>query len=289
MDVGITSFCLDRTIHPVQMAKAVEERGFESLWYPEHSHIPVSRETPWPGGPNGEPLPEDYWHMHDLFNALSMAGAVTERLRLGTSVCLIGQRDPIWLAKQVASLDHLTGGRVELGIGFSWNREELESHVPWRWERRRDMVREKVLAMRALWADEPTGFEGEFVSVPPSLAFPKPVQRGAQGPPLTIGGGWGPKLLDAICDYADGWAPVSARPSFAARMVPLREACERAGRDPATVQISIFGATTEPAGLANLEAEGIHRACFTIWPQRSDDDVLRLLDQWAAVVAEWRG
>ena len=218
MKIAITTFCLDRTVHPVRLAQEVEARGFESLWYPEHSHIPSSRETPWPGSRDGEPLPDDYWRMHDQFNALAMAGAVTTTLRLGTSVTLIGQRDPIWTAKQVASLDHLTGGRVEFGIGFGWNREEQENHgIPW--TDRRAMVREKVLAMQALWTQDEASFAGEHVRFAPAWALPKPVQR--PHPPIHLGGGWGPKLFAAIVEYGDGWMPISARNTIAGRITPL--------------------------------------------------------------------
>ncbi|MGI9029007.1 MAG: LLM class F420-dependent oxidoreductase [Ilumatobacteraceae bacterium] len=276
MKVGITTFCLDRTVHPVRMAQEVEARGFESLWYPEHSHIPASRDTPWHGGRDGEPLPEDYWRMHDQFNALAMAGAVTSTLRLGTSVTLLGQRDPIWTAKQVASLDHLTGGRVELGIGFGWNREEQENHgVPW--VDRRAMVREKVLAMQTLWTQDSASFDGEHVRFAPAWALPKPVQQ--PHPPIHLGGGWGPKLFAAIVEYGDGWMPISARHSIAGRIAPLREVAERAGRDPSSIAVSVFGATTDPAGLEQLAAEGVTRAVLTL-PYEGIDVVLPLLDAW---------
>jgi probable F420-dependent oxidoreductase len=283
--VGITSFCLDRTIHPVKLAREAEARGFESLWYPEHSHIPASRQSPWPGGPGGEDLPDDYWRMHDMFNALSMAAAVTTSLKVGTGVCLLGQRDPIWTSKQISSLDHLSDGRVMVGLGFGWNREEQENHgIPWKG--RRAMVREKVLAMRELWTNDEASFHGEHVSFEPAWQLPKPVQPG--GPPIYLGGGWGPKLFDAICEYADGWMPISARPSLASRVALLHEACERNDRDPATVAVSVFGATTDLAGLENLAAEGIDRAILTL-PYEADDVVMPLLDEWAPLAARFNG
>jgi probable F420-dependent oxidoreductase len=274
--VGITTFCLDRTVHPVRMAGEVEARGFESLWYPEHSHIPASRRSPWPGSTTGEPLPDDYWRMHDQFNALAMAGAVTTRLKLGTSVTLLGQRDPIWTAKQIASLDHLTDGRVLVGVGFGWNREEQENHG-YPWADRRAMVREKVLAMRALWTQDEASFHGEHVRFEPAWALPKPVQ---QPLPIYLGGGSGPKLFAAIAEWADGWMPITARVSLADRLVPLRAAWERAGRDPAALAVTVFGATTDPDGLANLAAQGVTRVALTL-PYEGVDVVLPLLDQWA--------
>ncbi len=279
MKVGVTSFCLDRTIHPVRLAHEAEARGFESLWYPEHSHIPASRRSPWPGSRQDEPLPDDYWRLHDQFNALSMAAAVTTGLRVGTAVTLLGQRDPLWTAKQVASLDHLSGGRFLLGIGFGWNREEQENHG-YPWADRRAMIREKVLAMRALWTEDEASFHGRYVDFEPSWALPKPVQ---QPLPIHLGGGWGPKLFDAICEYGDGWMPISARSSLASRIALLHEACERNGRDPATVSISVFGATTDPAGLENLAREGVTRAVLTL-PYEAEDVVLPVLDEWAPLV-----
>jgi len=275
--VGLTTFCLDRTIHPVRLAREAEARGFESLWYPEHSHIPASRTTPWPGSTDGAPLPDDYWRMHDQFNALAMAGAVTTALRLGTSVTLIGQRDPIWTAKQIASLDHLTNGRVEVGVGFGWNREEQENHG-YAWADRLAMVREKVLAMKALWTEDEAGFCGEHVHLAPSWALPKPVQR--PHPRVHLGGGSGPKLFAAIAEWGDGWMPITARPSLAGRLAALRAATEAAGRDPATIVVSVFGATTYPSGLAKLAAEGVDRVVLTL-PYEDADVVLPLLDEWA--------
>lgn len=283
MRVGITTFCLDDTIHPVELARACEDRGFESLWLPEHSHIPTSRQSPWPGSLNGDPLPDYYWRMQDQFVALSMAAAVTERLVVGTSVTLIAQRDPIWLAKQVASLDHLSGGRVVLGIGYGWNREEAESHGT-EWATRRAAVREKVLAMKALWTQETASFEGEHVRVPPSLAQPKPAQTG--GPRVVIGGGFGPKLFASIAEWADGWMPISARPSIATRMAPLQQRWAQAGRDPAALEVDVMGATEEPAGLDQLASEGVTRALLTLWPA-SRDEHLRQLDAWAPLAARF--
>ena len=283
MRIGITTFSLDDTIHPVELARACEERGFESLWLPEHSHIPTSRQSPWPGSLTGEPLPDYYWRMQDQFVALSMAAAVTERLVLGTSVTLIAQRDPIWLAKQVASLDHLSGGRVVLGIGYGWNREEAESHGT-DWSTRRAAVREKVLAMKALWTHEVASFDGEHVHVPPALAQPKPAQAG--GPRVIVGGGFGPKLFAAIAEWADGWMPISARPSLAKRMAPLQETWAAAGRDPAALEVDVMGATDDAAGLEQLASEGITRALLTLWPA-SRDEHLRQLDAWAPLAARF--
>ena len=241
MLVGITSMLTDLTMSPSELAVAVEERSFESLWLPEHTHIPTSRESPWPGSRPGsdEPLPYHYPRYVDLFVSLSMAAAVTSRIRLGSSVCLVAQHDPIQLAKQVATLDHLSGGRVILGIGYGWNREEAANHGMVEWGARREVVREKVAAMRRLWSDDVASFDGDHVHVASSWMWPKPLQPG--GPPVILGGGWGPKLCAAVAEWANGWMPITARASLTGRVEGLWDACARAGRDPATVEIDAIG------------------------------------------------
>lgn len=284
--IGITLFVTDRSIHPVELARAVEERGFESLFLPEHSHIPVSRRTPWPGArPGAEELPDYYAHLVDQFVALSMAAAVTERLVLGTAVTLVAQHDPIWLAKQIASLDHLSGGRVVLGAGFGWNREQGDHHgVEHR--SRRALTAEHIATMRALWTEEEAAFEGRFVRLEPSWAWPVPARVG--GPPVLLGGGNGPVLFDAIAEYADGWMPITARSTVADRIEPLRRRFEACGRDPDSIRVAVMGATTDPAGLEQLGREGVERAVLTI---RSEDrdEILRTLDEYAAVAAAVTG
>ncbi|MGA9276250.1 TIGR03619 family F420-dependent LLM class oxidoreductase, partial [Ilumatobacter sp.] len=236
--VGISLMSGDSGISPVELAVAVEERGFESLWLPEHSHIPVSRDTPWPGSLSGEPLPDVYSRLLDATVALAMAAAVTTRLRLGTSVLLLAARDPLWTAKEYATLDALSGGRVEMGVGFGWNREELANHgvdFPARW----DHTRESANAIRAIWSDDVAEFDGEHVSFTPSWAWPKPAA--AAGPKMHIGGGAGPRLLGHVAEWADGWLPISSRPSLAKRLSLLDEACDRAARDRSEIEVSVFG------------------------------------------------
>ena len=281
--LGVTLLSADTTIRPDDLARAAEERGFESMWLPEHSHIPISRESPWPGSLTGEPLPAPYARLHDVFVSLSMAAAVTTKLRLGTSVVLLGQRDAIWTAKQVATLDHLSGGRVELGVGIGWNREEMENHgrrFADRWAR----VRETVGAMRALWSNDVGAYDGELVHVAPSWQWPKPAQP--KGPPVHLGGGAGPRLLGEVAAWADGWLPISARSSLRSRLDAMYAACEGIGRDPASVAVSVFGATTSAEGLTSLAAEGVHRAVLTSWAG-DRDGVLRDLDSWVPLVEEF--
>ena len=272
----------DRSMSPAELAREVEARGFESLWLPEHSHIPTSRESPWPGARPGsdDPLPEVYSRYVEMFVALSMAAAVTDRLRLGTSVCLVAQHDPIWLAKQVGTLDHLSGGRVVLGIGFGWNREEAANHGMVDWGVRREVVREKVGAMRSLWTDDVGSYAGEHVQVAPSWMWPKPAQAG--GPKVVLGGGWGPKLFEAVAQWGDGWMPITGRGTLQGRIDGLWEACDRAGRDRTEIEVDAIGASDDVGALANLRAEGVQRAILTVWDE-DRDAVLRTLDRFAAV------
>ena len=281
--LGVTLLSADTTIRPDDLARAAEERGFESMWLPEHSHIPISRESPWPGSLTGEPLPTPYARLHDVFVSLSMAAAVTTKLRLGTSVVLLGQRDAIWTAKQVATLDYLSRGRVELGVGIGWNREEMAGHgmrFADRWVR----VRETVAAMRALWTNDVGAYEGELVRVAPSWQWPKPAQP--NGPPVHLGGGAGPRLLGEMAAWADGWLPISARASLRSRLDAMSAACEGVGRDPASVIVSVFGATTNVSGLTSLAGEGVHRAVLTSWAG-DRDGVLRDLDSWRPLITEF--
>ena len=280
MLLGIATHTTDLMLQPVELARAVEDRGFESVFMPDHSHIPASRQSPWPGSITGEPLPHEYSRLHDPLIARAAASTATTTLRLGTCVALPAQRDAIQLAKEVATLDHLSGGRFIFGIGFGWNREEMADHGV-EFSSRWDLVREKVLLMKALWTEDEASFHGDFVELPPSWAWPKPVQR--PHPPILIGGGWGPKLLGAVCEWADGWMPVTSRGTLAGRIELLHEAAARVGRDPATIQISVTSASDDPAKLAGLEREGVTRAILAI-PHGTPSDALRQLDAWAPLV-----
>lgn len=286
MKICITMQYTDRIMPAVELAKAIEDRGFDGWYVAEHTHIPTSRQTPWPGSRDGtDPLPDVYWRIQDPIVTLSLAAAVTSKLELGTSVIIVPQHDPILLAKQIATLDHQSGGRVVFGVGFGWNREEMASHGI-AFATRRERTRECVGLMRSLWNDEVASYDGEHVSLEPSWAYPKPVQAG--GPPVLFGGGWGEKLFDAIVEYGDGWMPVTSRPSLAGRIEPLRAKWEAAGRDPASLQICVMGAADDPKGLASLAAEGVQRVCLTVW-REDRDEVLRELDRFASVVANLKG
>lgn len=272
MRISTTVFLTDETIRPVRLARELEERGFAGLYLPEHTHIPVERATPYPAG--GE-LPPEYGRTLDPFVALGQAAAVTERLGLGTGITLVAQHDPIGLAKQIATLDHLSGGRFTLGLGFGWNREEAADHGV-QWTSRRELGRDRVALMRALWAAEPTAYKGKFGSVRASHAYPKP----AGGAPRTlIGGAAGPKLFSHIAEYADGWLPIGGR-GLTESVPVLRMAWESAGRDPEALQVVPYAVLPNPGKLAHYAELGVEEVVLQL-PLAGKTEVLRALDEYA--------
>lgn len=279
MRISVTVFLTDETIAPTRLARELEHRGFAGLYLPEHTHIPVERTSPYPAGGD---LPPEYGRTLDPFVALGQAAAVTERLGLGTGITLVAQHDPIDLAKQVATLDHLSGGRFTLGLGFGWNVEEAADHgVEWR--TRRELVRDRMALMRALWSEAPTPHEGEFGSVRASFAYPKPVQkpRGpVVGPRTLVGGAAGPKLFAHICAYADGWLPIGGR-GLSESLPVLRAAWADAGRDPASLQIVPYAVHPSPGKLAHYADLGIEEVVVQL-PPAGEAEVLRVLDEYAA-------
>lgn len=280
MDIGVMIFPTDTTMEPVEIGREAEARGFESLWFPEHSHIPTSRATPWGGREGAPPLPEFYWRTYDQFVALAAVAATTERIRLGTGICLVAQRDPIWLAKQVASLDRISGGRFLFGIGYGWNKEELAHHGV-RYGDRRDRLRESILAMRQLWTDDEAEFQGEHVSFSSSWAWPKPTQ--APHPPVILGGAAGPRTAAHIAEFCDGWMPIGGRHALDTGLAEIAKACEARGRDPQSVRLGVFGAKPEAAALESLADKGVERAVLGL-PQGGRDEVLAALDRYAALL-----
>jgi probable F420-dependent oxidoreductase len=277
MEFGVVMFPTDYAIAPDELGRALEDRGFESLWVPEHTHIPASRRSPWPGGGD---LPREYWSSYDPFVALMAAGAATRRLRLGTGICLVVERDPITTAKEVATLDRLTGGRVLFGIGGGWNAEEMEHHgtaFKTRWR----LLRERVLAMKAIWTKEEAEFHGEFVNFDKLWSHPKPVQK--PHPPILVGGD-GAGTFDRVVEYGDGWMPILRPNQNPVEKIPaLRERLQRAGRDPKSVPVSIFFAPPKKPVLDALAAAGVQRAIFGL-PSEPRDKVLPRLDAYAAVI-----
>lgn len=273
---GITMFPTDYAIQPVALAKAVEERGFASLFFPEHTHIPTSRKTPFPGGTD---LPKMYWHTHDPFVALAACAAVTDKLRLGTGICLVIERDPITLAKEVASLDMISDGRFIFGIGAGWNQEEMENHGAV-FKQRWPIMREKVLAMKAIWANEEAEFHGKHVDFDPIWSYPKPVQPG--GPPIWLGANskW---VFDRVAEYADGWMPIGGLGS--GNMERMTEALAKRDRKIEDMDLALFGAPAELPALKNRIEQGFDHLVFTI-PSVPEVEALQHLDKLAALVAE---
>jgi len=275
---GVTMFPTDYAMDPVALARAVEARGLDSLFFPEHTHIPASRKTPFPGG--GE-LPREYSHTHDPFVALGACAAVTERIRLGTGICLVIERDPIQLAKEVASLDQLSGGRLVLGVGAGWNREEMENHgasYPQRWA----VLREKILAMRQIWTEDEAEFHGEWVDFDPIWSWPKPAQAG--GPPVWVGANsrW---TYDRVAEYGDGWMPIGGRDSI--DLEPMREALARRERRLEDLELALFGAPAEEGALRTCLEQGYDELVFWVPPQEADR-VLPRLDALAALAETLR-
>ena len=277
MDYGVLMFATEYAIAPDELARALEERGFESVWVPEHTHIPASRRSPWPGG--GE-LPREYWSSYDPFVALMAAGAATRRLKLGTGICLVVERDPITTAKEVATLDRLTGGRVLFGIGGGWNAEEMENHgtaFKTRWR----LLRERVLAMKEIWTRREAEFHGAFVRFDALWADPKPLQK--PHPPVIIGGD-GPTTFDRVVEYGDGWMPILRPTSNPVERIPeLQARLKQVGHDPRSAPVSVCFAPPKPEGLQALAAAGVARAIFGL-PSEPRDAILPRLDAYAKLI-----
>ncbi len=272
MLVGAFYFPTDYGMDIRELAAALEARGFDSLFVCEHTHIPVSRRTPFPSG--GE-LPKRYVHTHDPFVALSFAAMATRRLKLGTGICLVPQRDPIVTAKSVASLDQLSDGRFIFAMGGGWNVEEMENHGT-RAETRFGVLRERALAMKALWTEEEAEFHGRYVNFDRVWLYPKPKQK--PHPPLFLGGE-SDHTLKRVAEFCDGWFPrVRGGWEPKSAVARLRKAAEAAGRDPRTLSITVFGAPAEEGALAPYREAGIERVLFMV-PDASRDEILRTLDK----------
>jgi probable F420-dependent oxidoreductase len=273
MKFGIGMFPTDFSIGAVALGRAAEERGFESLWFPEHIHIPVSRVTPFPSGGK---MPADYSHSLDPFVAFAAVAATTSRLRLGTGICLVVERDPIVLAKEVATLDQLCDGRVLLGVGAGWNLEEMQNHgtEP---KRRWSLLRERILAMKQIWTQEEAEFHGEFVDFGPIWQWPKPVQRPYV--PVLIGGE-GPTVLRRVVQYGDGWMPNAhgGPMELEGRMAELRSLASDAGRDPPPV--TVWSPPRDPRLIEQYEELGVERCIFGLAAAPAES-ILPRLDHYA--------
>jgi probable F420-dependent oxidoreductase len=272
---GLEMFPTDYSIDAVSLGKAAEEHGFESLFFPEHTHIPTSRLSPWPGGAE---LPQEYSHTLDPFVALAAVAAVTKNLMLGTGICLVIERDPIVLAKEVASLDFLSGGRVLFGIGGGWNLEEMENHgtkPSIRWK----ILRERILAMKEIWTKDEAEYHGQYVNFDPIWSWPKPAAK--PHPPIIVGGS-GPRTLDRVLEWGDEWMPIGGRGSGALgeKIAELRSRAKAMGRGH--IPVSIFGARADPAAIQELEEAGVDRCVFGL-PPASADRVLPIVERYATV------
>ena len=275
MDVGALIFPTDKTIRPDRLAIALEERGYESLWVAEHTHIPLTRKTPYPAG--GE-LPDFYKRTMDPFVALSVAATVTSQLKLGTGICLVNQHHAINLAKQGASVDLVSNGRFLFGVGVGWNEDEMEHHGvdP---SKRRSTARERILAVKELWSQEEAEFHGDYVDFSPSLSYPKPVGN----PPVLMGGSGGPVTFKHVIEYCDSWMPIHGRVDPLEKIDLLHQMAEDAGRDPASIGLSIYGCPMDAEVIERYRAAGAERVVFWL-PATAESEVLEAVEQGAALI-----
>jgi probable F420-dependent oxidoreductase len=283
MDFGAAIFFTDYSIGPVELGRALEDRGFESLWAPEHSHIPLSRRSPFPQGGD---LPKKYYDVMDPFVTLAAAAAATTRLRVATGICLVVQRDPIQTAKAVASLDRVSNGRFLFGVGAGWNAEEMADHGTDFTSRFR-VMRERVEAMKAIWTKPKPEYDGEFVKFPPMMTWPKPVQK--PHPPVIVGGAFPYGARRAIA-FGDGWVPHARRPQYGdvlGLLPQFRTLVVEAGRDPATLPITIFGVPEDVGLIKRYRDAGVARLVFNLAPAKAGE-VLPVLDRCAALMGQAR-
>jgi len=274
-------FPTEYSVAPDQLAVMVEQRGYESLFFPEHTHIPASRATPYPAG--GE-LPREYSHTYDPFIALTAAAAATERLRLATGICLVVERDPITTAKEVASLDQLSRGRLLFGVGAGWNLEEMANHGTDS-SRRFGVLRERVEAMKQIWSEEEASYHGEHVDFDAIWSFPKPLQR--PHPPILVGGN-GPKVVERVLSYGDEWMPNAMRdaPALQHRIQDFRQRAQEAGRGP--LGVTLYAAPAKAQAIGGYLQAGVGRYVFLLRSAGREETEQRL-DHLDRVIAEYRG
>jgi probable F420-dependent oxidoreductase len=281
MLTGLAYFPTHDALGPGALARLLEERGHDALYFAEHTHIPASRDTPYPSGDGI--LPRKYSHTYDLFVALTAAATATERIRIGSGVCLLIQRDPIITAKEIASIDHLSGGRLDVGVGAGWNREEMANHGTDPRTRFR-LLRERVEAMKEIWTSDEASYAGQHVSFDRIWSWPKPVQR--PHPPILVGG-TGPKVLDRVLAYGDVWAPTGSDVDAVLERIPeLRERAAEAGRGD--IPVVIFGAPADPEVLETMRAAGVQRAVHWL-PSAPRGPLEAALERFEVAVAELNG
>jgi probable F420-dependent oxidoreductase len=279
MEFGALMFFTDYAISATELAQALEVRGFESVWAPEHSHIPTSRKSPWPGG--GE-LPKVYCEAMDPFVSLTAAAVATKTLKVATGVCLVQQRDPIQTAKLVASIDQVSGGRFLFGVGGGWNAEEMADHGT-EFRTRFKLVRERIEAMKEIWTKTKAEYHGEMVDFPEMMAWPKPVQK--PHPPILVGGAF-PQAARRAVRYGDGWAPIAGRgpDGDVIELLPrFHQMLSEVGREPRSVPVTLFGAMEDADRLARYRDKGIARVVVML-PSGNSDTILPTLDRWAELI-----
>src|SRR6476619_6964289 len=257
MHVGISMFPTDYAIQPHELAVEAEARGYESLWLPEHSHIPTSRKSPWPGGAE---LPKYYYDSYDPFLSLAGAAAVTKKIKLATGICLVVERDPIHTAKEVSTVDRLSGGRFIFGVGGGWNAEEMANHGT-AFATRFKLMRERIEAMKAIWAQSKAKYSGEFVKIDEMMQWPKPVQK--PHPPIVVGGGF-PHAAKRAIAYGDGWIPIGGRSDPLDVLTQFRQMAKDAGRDPASLSFDVFGAPRDLEVLKRYRDGALKSLCVEI-------------------------
>jgi len=278
VNYGLTIFVTEYAMPATDLAREAEARGFESLWFPEHTHIPVSRATPFPGGGD---LPKHYYDTFDPFVTLGACAAVTKTLKLGSGIALVIQRDPIVLAKEIATLDRISNGRALVGIGGGWNVEEMANHGTAfgnRWK----VLRERVEAMKAIWTQEKAEYHGETVDFDPIFSWPKPVQQ--PHPPIILGA-HGAKGIARVVRYCQGWIPIGAFTDVERDLARLREAAREAGRDPNGIEVSVFGAPGDADVLRKYKEIGVARAVFGL-PSEGADRLMPMLDRYGELARE---
>jgi probable F420-dependent oxidoreductase len=285
MDFGASMFFTDYSMPATELAQALEARGFESVWAPEHSHIPTSRRSPYPGGGD---LPKTYYDVMDPFVTLTAAAMVTKKLKIGTGVCLVNQRDTIQTAKLVASIDQVSGGRFLFGIGIGWNAEEMEDHGT-NFTTRAKLVRERIEAMKLIWTKSKAEYHGELVNFPEMMTWPKPVQK--PHPPVIVGGAF-PQAARRAVRYGEGWIPLAGRPGQYGDVftyVPkFREMLKEAGRDEASCPITLFNVQEDADLLKRYRDLGAVRVSVSL-PSEKADVTLPVLDRWAKLIQQVNG
>jgi probable F420-dependent oxidoreductase len=279
MKFGVMMFTTDYSMAPQELAVAAEERGFESLWFPEHSHIPLPRVSPWPGG--GE-LPKMYYDVLDPFVAFGAAASVTSKIKLATGICLVVQRDPIQLAKEVATLDTISKGRFIFGVGAGWNAEEMADHGTTDFKGRGKLVNERLAAMKEIWTKNKPEYHGDHVDFGTMMTWPKPVQK--PHPPIIVGGGFPHGAVRAIA-HGDGWMPIGGRMDVVDILPRFRQMAAEAGREPDSLPVTSFGLPADAGQVSRTADAGVDRVVFALPPETADT-VLPLLDQYAGLAGK---